>query len=131
MCKNMQEIKSEWPNSLRWFLVQGLKEFTPWHLLKSEDEFNFAKEAFEEEDINSRKIFVFASRQDNDDYAGLEIVGNKITDKVLYFHPVFGGGSSQWDIVCDEFEDVFEFVKQQVITDMKDWALVEDAFDIK
>jgi hypothetical protein len=127
---NIDSINENWPNSLRWFLVLKLGNFTPWHFLNTADEFSFAKDAFEEEDINQRKVFVFASKQDNDDFAGLEIINGKITDKVLYFHPVFGESTSKWDIVCGEFTDVFEFVKAQVLEDMKDWALTEDAFSL-
>ena len=125
-------IDKEWPNALRWFLVQNLHNFVPWHFMKQPDEFQFAAKAFEKEDINNRKIMVFASRQDNDDFAGLEIKDGKITDTVIYFHPVFSssGSDKSWNIVIDEYNDVFEFVANQLVPDMKDWALCEDASDL-
>jgi hypothetical protein len=83
------KIDSRWPNSLRWFLTQNLSSFTPWHLIQEPSECEFAANAFSREDIHKGRIFVFARRQDRDDFAGLEIVGNEITDKVIYFHPVF------------------------------------------
>jgi len=64
------------------------------------------------------------------------ILDGKITDKVIYFHPVFASSatnelpSNTWSIVCDEYEDVFEFFAKRVVPDMKDWALVEDASDL-
>jgi hypothetical protein len=130
------KIESSWPNALRWFLAQELNSFTPWHFMKEPAEMEFAASAFKREDINRGEVLVFARRQDCDDFAGLEIVNGKITDKVVCFHPVFARGASDlsaprtWNIVCGVFDDVFEFVAKQVIPDMKDWALVEDASDL-
>ena len=130
------KIESNWPNALRWFLAQELTSFTPWHFIKEPNDMEFAARAFKREDINRGEVFVFARRQDCDDFAGLEVVDGDITNKVLYFHPVFGSGTSDsssprtWNIICATFDDVFEFVAKQVVPDMKDWALVEDANDL-
>ena len=125
-------IDPTWPNSLRWFLVQDLCSFTPWHFIQKDNEFDFAAKAFKKEDVSGGEVFVFASRQDNDDFAGLEIIDGKITEKVICFHPVFSMGESkrEWHIVDETYVDVFEFVSKQVIEDMKDWALVEDASEL-
>lgn len=126
------KVNKKWPNSLRYFLVQGLHSFTPWHIFDYEEEFASAASAFEKEDVDSRKVFVFASRQDNDDFAGLEIVDGKITDKVIHFHPTFSSSESNrsWNIVDGEFSDIFEFMSKQVMPDMKDWALTDDASEL-
>ena len=130
------KIDSRWPNPLRWFLSQNLSSFTPWHLIQEPSEYEFAAKAFSREDIHKGQVFVFARRQDRDDFAGLEIVGGKITDKVIYFHPVFARAptneaqGNDWNIVCGIFEDVFEFVAEQVVPDMKDWASEEDASEL-
>ena len=126
------KIDNQWPNALRWFLSQGLLSFTPWHLLNDPSEYEFASMAFEREDPSEGKVFVFASRQDNDDFAGLEIIKGKVTDRVICFHPVFSHGvpDRKWNIVSAVFEDVFEFMSKQVIPDMKDWAITEDASDL-
>jgi hypothetical protein len=127
-----ESIDSNWPNSLRWFLVQNTENFCPWHFLSKPKEFEFAAKAFANEDIKNRTTFVFASRQDNDDFAGLEIVGGTITDKVIVFHPTFNSGKSErsWNIVDTEFNDVFEFLSNHIVPDMKDCSLTEDASDI-
>ena len=126
------KIKSNWPNALRWFLVQNLESFTPWHFIENEGDFEFAANAFQRESLGDSRIFVFARRQDNDQFAGLEIVDGNITDKVIVFHPSFSTSSNEkhWDIVNQVFGDVFEFVSEQVIPDMKMWALTEDASEI-
>lgn len=130
------KIKPDWPNALRWFLAQDLCHFAPWHFLKEPRELEFAADAFKQEDLNTGEVFVFARREDCDDFAGLAVVSGKITNKVLHFHPVFGRGPSDspsprtHNIVCGKFEDVFEFVAQRVIPDMKDWALHDDASEL-
>jgi len=117
-------------------LSQNLSSFTPWHLIQEPSECEFAANAFGREDIHKGQVFVFARRQDRDDFAGLEIVGGKITDKVIYFHPVFARAPTNevqgkgWNIVCGVFEDVFEFIAKQVVPDMKDWSSEEDASDL-
>ena len=129
-------IDQRWPNALRWFLYQNLNSFTPWHLIQDPSECDFAAKAFHREDVSNGEVFVFARRQDCDDFAGFEIINGELTDKVIHFHPVFSSGSSNpssernWNIVCGVFDDVFEFIAKQVIPDMKDWALVEDAADL-
>ena len=128
------EIDPTWPNSLRWFLAQDLTSFTPWHFITEAAERDFASEAFRREDVNCGEVLAIARRQDCDDFAGLEVVDGRITEKVIYFHPVFGDGSRQsprtWNIVIGSFEDVFEFVRRRVVPDMKDWAREEDAADL-
>ena len=128
------KIDTSWPNALRWFLAQGLTKFTPWHFIQDPSEMSFAANAFRREDVSGGEVFVFAKRQDCDDFAGLELVDGRITDKVVYFHPVFGDSSKPsprtWNIVAETYDDVFDFVAERVIPDMKDWALVEDAADL-
>lgn len=125
-------IDSNWPNALRWFLVQNTEKFCPWYFLSEPTEFGFAAQAFSNEDVENRKVFVFARRQDQDEFAGLVISNGLVTDKVLMFHPTFSTGKSKrdWDIVSAEFEDVFDFLSRQIASDMKDWALTEDAIEL-
>lgn len=130
------KIAPQWPNALRWFLIQNLHTFTPWHFIREPSEFEFAANAFRREDVGGRDVFVFARRQDCDDFAGLEVVDGRTTNRVIHFHPVFATGNKEgpamrrWDIVCNVFEDVFSFVAERVVPDMKDWAEVEDAGDL-
>ena len=127
------KINPKWPNALRWFLVRGLQTFTPWHFIREPDELASVAEAFKREDIHRGEVFVFARRQDCDDFAGLEISSGNITGKVICFHPTFSTSSTSrsngWDIVDARFEDVFLFIAARVIPDMKDWAMTEDADD--
>jgi len=94
----------------------------------------FAANAFRREDLQRGEVFVFARRQDREDFAGLELENGAPTDKVVYFHPVFSNGSTDsprtWNIVVATYPDVFDFVAQCVVPDMKEWALEEDAGDL-
>ncbi len=62
------------PNALRWFVSQKLQSMTPWHFMQETSDYSSVSEVFKREDINNRNVFVFASRQDCDDFAGLEII---------------------------------------------------------
>jgi hypothetical protein len=119
---------------LRWFLRQGLHSFTPWHFIQEPSACESAAQAFQREDVHHREVFVFAHRQDCDDFAGLLIQDGTVTDLVLCFHPVFSTGEARsprtWNIVDETFEDVFEFTAKRVMPDMKEWALTEDARDL-
>lgn len=132
----LTKIAPNWPNALLWFLCQNLNKFTPWHFIQNPTEYEFAANAFRREDVNKGEVFVFARRQDRDDFAGLEILNGKVTDKVIYFHPVFASSfpnstaARTWNIVCDVYEDVFEFLANRVVPDMKDWASDEIASDL-
>lgn len=125
------QINPTWPNALRWFLAQGLTRFTPWYFITDASELAFASGAFAREDVSGGEVFTFARRQDREDFAGLLVVDGRITETVVHFHPVFADSSKSsprtWNIVVASFEDVFAFVAGQVIPDMKEWALVEDA----
>lgn len=127
-------IDRTWPNALRWFLAQDLTSFTPWHFITEASELAFASRAFAREDVSGGEVFTFARRQDRDDFAGLLLVDGRISDTVVYFHPAFADSSKPlhrtWNIVVASFEDVFAFVAGQVIPDMKEWALVEDAAEL-
>jgi len=128
------KIDPTWPNALRWFLAQDLTSFTPWHFITEASELAFASRAFAREDVSGGDVFTFARRQERDDFAGLLVVDGRISDAVVYFHPVFADSATPspgtWNIVVASFEDVFAFVAGQVIPDMKEWALVEDAAEL-
>lgn len=124
------EISPDWPNPLRWCLAQRLRHFTPWHFITEPESGSHASHAFSREDTKGRRVFVFAYRQDCDDFAGVEVIDGRFTDRVLCFHPSFGTNQPDWEIVDAAFDCVFDFLAQRVIPDMKDWASTEDASDL-
>lgn len=131
------KISPRWPNALRWLLIQDLHSFTPWHFIREPGELDFAANAFRREDVSQGDAFVFARRQDCDDFAGLEVVDGCVSNRVIHFHPVFSAVGGQGEsmvggrnIVCGTFDDVFGFVAERVVHDMREWAQIEDANDL-
>ncbi|WP_417441389.1 hypothetical protein [Idiomarina sp.] len=120
------------PNSLRWFLSQNLHNFSPWTLLGRNSQYEFITEGVGGGGAGTGKVYVFARREDNGNFAGLEIVGNKITDRVVCFHPYALAGESElsWNVVNAVYEDVFVFVGKQVMPDMQAMAREKDAADL-
>jgi len=119
----------ELPNNLRWFLVQKSISFIPWHI---EEKPRGLSNVFKSEDIEQREVFVFAYRQDCDDLAGFLVIDGEITDQVIYFHPSYTSNpkaqrESDWSIVTGEYNDIFEFFAAVVVSDMREWALTDDA----
>ena len=46
-------------------------------------------------------------------------------ENIIHYHPVFNR-SGNWDIVRGEYRDLFEFVRNVVLTDMQEWAMTDD-----
>ena len=122
------------PNSLRWFVGQGLLSFQPWRFFNTVEEFARISRTFSSEDVRGRTVLVFMSHEGCDDFAGFEVVDGQVTPRVLHFHPVFGTGKEvpverrTWDIVRGEYDNLFEFVARVVLEDMREWAS-EDEFE--
>ncbi|MBU8977817.1 hypothetical protein JI752_016845 [Lysobacter sp. MMG2] len=124
------KVDPAWPNALRWFLSQSLASFAPWHFITQGEELSFAAREFRLQDVAGREVLVFARREDAEEFAGLEIVGARVTGRVIRFSPGFVAGTdaaARHDIVKDAYEDVFGFVADRVIPDMRAAAARHDA----
>ena len=127
------------PNDLRRLLALNIFDLLPWYLFRQKETFAFASKAFANEDIKRRSVLTFASRQDCDDFAGLQIVDGRITSRVIYFHPVFGPASSAeaanndrtHNICMGTYPDVFSFLSEVIVRDMRECAAREDATEIE
>jgi hypothetical protein len=87
-----------------------------------------ADEQFKKERIDSREVRTFAKRQDCDDFAGFLVVNGVTTDRVLYFHPSFTSTRNEY-MITSEHEDFWEFFRDVVIPDTKDWGSKADLKD--
>jgi hypothetical protein len=87
------------PLPYRWFIVKGLTKWEPWYFLDTSetvteapvfDERNepFARE-FKLETGADFDVYLFARRQDMDDYAFFVFRDGKIEDKVISIHLTF------------------------------------------
>jgi hypothetical protein len=115
---------AEWPLSFRWARANGLSKLVPWHFL-ADGEGLLADEQFKKERIGSREVRTFAKRQDCDDFAGFLVVDGIITDRVIYFHPSFSSTPNSY-MINSEHADFWEFVRDIVIPDTKDWESETD-----
>ena len=45
------------------------------------------------------------------------------------FHPSFQKNISDWEIIENEYSDLFEFIGNQVLTEMKEWIIDDEIED--
>ncbi|RUO34810.1 hypothetical protein [Aliidiomarina soli] len=115
------------PDSASYFVNQGMYDFYPWRLLNRESQYEYITKGVEPDGSGNGKVYVFAKREDTADFAGLEIVDSKITDRVICFRSLFAEGDSKssWNIVRAIHDDVFAFIANHVVADMR--ALVQSS----
>lgn len=118
-----------WPKALSCFLQQKLDSLPPWKILDGDAQYEYFTETTREDGVQKGTVIVFAKRYDNGDFAGLEVADGKILDQVICFHPLSmtGGTERNWNVVNAIYEDIFEFVAQKVISDMKTLAMSDEA----
>ncbi len=115
---------NEIPNSFLWFTKLNLVKFIPWQIQSDLSHFSSVNLQFKKE-CSKRNVVTFASRQDMDSFAGFEVVDGKITDKILVFHLTFSNNSN-WNIIEAEYDDLFHFVRNDILPTMKDWISGEE-----
>lgn len=115
------------PDSASYFVNQGMFDFYPWRLLSRESQYEYVTQGVQPDGSGTGKVFVFAKREDTPDFAALEIVAGKITDRVICFRSLFAEGDSKsnWNVVRAIHDDVFAFIADHVVADMR--ALVQAA----
>ena len=117
------------PNSYNWFVKLKLIKFIPWHFEEILKLNSIGNESFRIENNSNREVLTFGRRQDMDTFAGFEIINEKVYENVIVFHPSFRKNTSDWDIIENEYSDLFEFMKNQVLTEMKEWIIDDEIED--
>ncbi|MFT3796660.1 hypothetical protein [Flavobacterium sp.] len=118
------------PAAYHWFAKLKQLQFIPWSI-DATIETNpntFIDNRFQME-CPGREVLTFAARQDQDTFAGFEVVNGEITEKVLVFHPSFQTNTKDWNIVENEYSDFFDFMQRRALPDMKDWIPDDDVAD--
>ena len=64
-----------------------------------------------------------------DTYVGFEIVNGNVTENIIVFHPSFGQNVKGWNIIETEHSDFFEFMKNRVLPEMREWITEDDVND--
>ena len=113
-------------NSYKWFIKLKLLNFIPWHFNEELKLDSIGNQRFKIENNSNREVITFGKRQDMDTYAGFEVINGKPCENVIVFHPSFQKNTSDWSIIENEYSDFFQFIKNHVLTDMKEWIDDED-----
>jgi hypothetical protein len=118
------------PKGYRWLIDRKLVGFDensplrPWHYLSSRWAFDLSKlwPNGPEDDLSERwpkepmRLFAFAKRQDNDDLACFEVVGNQ-TNRVVLVH----GWTSRGYCILQTYDTFWEWLKA-VVDDVEEWV---------
>ena len=122
-------MEVEIPNSYKLFVKLKLTKFIPWHFDEVLKLNSIGNERFKIENNSNREVLTFGNRQDMDTFAGFEIKNDKVCDNVIVFHPSFQKNTSDWNIIENEYSDLFEFIRNQVLTEMKEWIIDDEIED--
>ena len=124
-------MPTQWPLSFRWALANGLKQMVPWHFIPDLDDDlgRITDSTFRKESTRDIEVRTFARRQDCDDFAGFIVESGEITDRVICFHPSFGGTKNDY-LIDSEIDGFWTFLTKVVIPDTVDWASEDDLEDV-
>ena len=116
------------PIGYRWLRVHGLVGLRPWMFVDSPAEAQdlrgeFVCEVAPPNRCPVRDLLPFAVRKDRDELAGFIVEGGKLTDEVALVH-LSGKGRPERDrdLVVKRFADVWEFAREALLEDARDWA---------
>ena len=128
---------SHFPLAYRWFLIKGLSDWQPWYFIDTPetverepqflDNQNFAR-AFRTETGADFDVYLFARRQDMDDFAFFVVQNGRIEDRVVRIHLSFSNRFELRDPLrySDPKFTFIEWVREEVISDVSDWMSEED-----
>ena len=119
-------MKIEIPNAYHWFSKLNLTKFIPWHFDKEINQNSIINERFKKECNQNREVLTFGCRQDMDTFVAFEVINGKVVENVIVFHPSFQENTPNWDIIENEYSDFFDFMRNQVLPDMKGWIPDDD-----
>ncbi|MCP4374297.1 MAG: hypothetical protein GY797_40280 [Deltaproteobacteria bacterium] len=125
------------PLPYRWFISKGLTNWEPWSFIDDDvsvecrpdfSKNKFAVNAFKNETASDFDIYLFARRQDRDDFAFFVIRDGKVEDRVISIHLSFAG---KLDIKQplkyeEKYHTFLEWINNIVIQDVDDWMEEED-----
>ena len=133
-------MKNHLPLPYRWFLAKGLTDWQPWYFqdtdatARATPDFaanQFAKTAFQQETGADFDVYLFARRQDRDDFAFFVVRDGKIEDKVVTIHLSF---ASKRELSSPlRYEQVSQgftaWLRDIVMDDVEEWISEEDLYD--
>ena len=115
------------PLEYRWLKANGFDGFIPWYLIEG----TFASELRQEyQKETGEDFYPFARRQDCDDVAGFIVFNDEVQKEVISVHLTWAGEHVRGLPRKRVFEDMFEWIKYQVILDTSEWMSEDDLQDI-
>ncbi len=118
----------EYPIEYRWLLAHKFALLTPWFECDNDMVKSFRNEYQRE---TNRDILPFATRQDNDDIAGFEVIDGKVTSTVLTVHLTWSkkletdGYPSTF-----VFENIFDWMTRVMFADTEEWIDEDEIRDL-
>ncbi len=116
------------PLGYRWLREHGLVGLRPWMFLDDADEAwrlrgEFVREVASPNRCPIRDLLPFAQRKDRDELAGFVVEGGKLTQEVALVHLSFKGRPERdRELLLKRFSDIWEFAKEALLEDARDWA---------
>ncbi|KAB0548926.1 hypothetical protein F7R01_15990 [Pseudomonas argentinensis] len=124
-------MNEHFPLAYRWFIAKGLENWEPWYLIDDKQSIllppnlssnEFASNAFNLELGADFDVYLFARRQDRDDFAFFVIHDGKIEDKVITAHLSFSKNREvNSPLTYEQIEMSFtRWIRDVVLVDLDD-----------
>ncbi|WP_196887897.1 hypothetical protein [Aureivirga sp. CE67] len=116
------------PIAYRWLKAHNFEGLRPWNFIDPLNSDNLRKEYKLE---TGKDIIPFARRQDNDTFAGFEIVNDEIRDIVITVHLTWSSKMEPDPFPSSEIsKDIFKWLEEIVFPDTKEWIDEEELRDV-
>ncbi|MCR9251426.1 MAG: hypothetical protein NXI20_13440 [bacterium] len=117
--KFILSLDMDLPLEYRWLQAHKFEGLTPWDFFEPGEEQAFRNE-YQRETGND--IFPFATRQDNDDIAGFEVIDGIAQSTVLTVHLTWSKKrESPGYPSISESKDLFEWMKEVLLPETQEW----------
>lgn len=125
------------PISYRWFISKNLTNWQPWYFLDTSDSIkkspdfaanDFAVRAFKNETGADFDVYLFARRQDMDDFAFFVVKDGVVEDRVISIHLSFAGKMElKTPLLDSDVKETFlSWIRETAIRDVENWISEED-----
>ncbi|WP_211093462.1 hypothetical protein, partial [Flammeovirga agarivorans] len=121
-------INMKLPIEYRWLKAHSFEGLRPWYFVDPSKSEGLRKEYQLE---TGKDIIPIARRQDNDEFAGFEIIDNEIQNKVLTVHLTWSSKLERANYPSiTESKSIFKWLEQVVIPETIDWINEDELEDI-
>lgn len=131
---------SAFPLAYRWFLARSLIDWQPWYFIDSNESIqrppDFSRYAslareFKLETQADFDVYLFARRQDCDDFAYFVVDEGVIQDQIVTMHLSFSGRLEMKAPLtrADVKHDFTSWIRHIVVPDVQDWMSEADMYD--